>query len=433
MNKYLKKYGVLSFYILTAIYCIILFSLQMPKYQKMLGGFLFLFVADYYVWLKLRELIVSIRKIWIRIAIIFVYFLPLILLLAFVSILSVSHLSQWPPFVRTYLLGIPIIFFIPKLLMACFYLLGDIAPLTKIHLKTGFIKHIHYWAIGVGVLSLLLLIHASIFTVFNFKTKTERITSAKIPAAFNDYRIVQFSDMHIGSFTNKESIEKLCTQIMNAKADVIVFTGDMVNFTSDELLPYREIFSKLSAKDGIYCIKGNHDYASYVTWTNPQDSIASIRQLETIYMDLGWKCLDNEAVKIGRGGDTLVLVGTENWGKGERFPKLGDIDKAVKDMDPDLFTILLSHDPSHFDSVIYRQYPQIDLTLSGHTHGMQMGVRIGQKEYSPAHYLYTHFSGLYKEEKGQMLYVSTGCGFNGFPFRLGLRPNITLFILQEGK
>ncbi|MEG1910115.1 MAG: metallophosphoesterase [Bacteroidales bacterium] len=430
MKNFLKKYGVLSFYILTAVYCFILFSLQLPKYQSMLGGFLFVFVVDYYVWLKLRQLILSIKKKWLKWGIVFFYFLPLVLLFIFLGVLSVAHLSLWSPVARTYLLGIPVIFFIPKLLMACFYLLSDIAPITKIRLGTGFIKHIHYWAISVGLICLLILIHASIFTVFNFKLKTETLKSSKIPPAFNDYRIVQFSDMHIGSFVKHGSIEKLCAEIMEAKPDLIVFTGDMVNFSTKELLPYHTIFAKLKAKDGIYCVKGNHDYASYVTWKKPQDSLQSIHQMDCFYASLGWKCLNNEGVNIIHGRDTIALVGVENWGKGERFPKLGNIDTAIKQIAPNLYTILLSHDPSYFDSVIYKQYPQIDLTLSGHTHGMQMGVRIGEKEYSPAQYLYPHFSGMYPQENGQKLYVSTGCGFNGFPFRVGVRPSVTLFILK---
>ena len=299
-----------------------------------------------------------------------------------------------------------------------------------------------------------------------------------VPEGLRGYKILQISDLHIGSFTSARQVRSLVRQALLTRPDMIVFTGDMVNLSTSEMTPFMSDLAHLQAPDGVYCVLGNHDYGNYAQWPDKNAKYANFQKMLDYYKRLGWVTLNNASVKIERGGDTLWLIGVENWGKEGRFPKRGNLKKAMlpesvlevrqswrqarKDavepvpgnakadaavstglsVNPGVFassdkadrnggqyTVLLSHDPTHFDSVVYLRYPKIDLTLSGHTHGMQVGFRINGKDYSPARFAYEHFSGMYIMANGQALYVNTGCGFNGIPFRIGMRPNLTLFSL----
>ena len=309
-------------------------------------------------------------------------------------------------------------------------------------------------AIATGIL-FLVCVYAMVISTFNIRIDTVNLGRANperpVPPGLRGYRILQISDMHIGSFTSPKQVRRLVQQALNTKPDMVVFTGDMVNFSTSEILPHLAELAHLRAPDGVYCVLGNHDYGGYVRWADTSLRCANLQKLLQCYKSIGWTCLNNASVKMERGGDTLHLVGVENWGREKRFPKKGDLKAAfapsalletwrsassVQDAEPSdtrrrpqVYTVLLSHDPSHFDSAVYLRYPQVDLTLSGHTHGMQLGLRIKGKDYSPARFVYEHFSGLYVMANGQALYVNTGCGFNGIPFRLGMRPCFTLFEL----
>lgn len=345
-----------------------------------------------------------------------------------------------------------------------------------------------YQAAGyVSFLLLLLIVYAMVISTFNLridKIDMRRENPGRpVPEGLRGYRILQISDLHIGSFTSARQIRSLVRQALLTRPDMIVFTGDMVNFSTSEMTPFMSDLAHLQAPDGVYCVLGNHDYGNYAQWPDKNAKYANFQKMLDYYKRLGWVTLNNASVKVERGGDTLWLVGVENWGKESRFPKRGNLKKAISEdavigvrqswrqprPDPAAFsaakspwigagtggslagtadqespvfsgnagmrsgrgryTVLLSHDPSHFDSVVYLRYPAIDLTLSGHTHGMQVGLRINGKDYSPARFVYEHFSGMYIMANGQALYVNTGCGFNGIPFRIGMRPNLTLFSL----
>ena len=331
----------------------------------------------------------------------------------------------WPPFWRTYLIGMLAVLFLLYLFYAFLRLVGGRRFRRTAALATGGLFLIFVYAMIVTTF------HIRIDTVNMERENPERTA----PQGLHGYRILQISDLHIGSFTSPKQVQKIVRKALETKPDMVVFTGDMVNFSTSEMRPHLEALAQLQAPDGVYCVLGNHDYGGYVHWKDTASRRANLHELLQNYESIGWTCLNNASVKIERNGDTLFLAGVENWGSKTRFPKKGDV-KAALGADssdtcrrPQVYTVLLSHDPSHFDSAVYRHHPQIDLTLSGHTHGMQLGVRIKGKDYSPAWFLYRHYAGLYVMENGQTLYVNTGCGFNGLPFRLGIRPSLTLFEL----
>ena len=401
--------------------------LRMPFYKMIGTAFAILFLCDILIGWKYCRIQRNERRMNRTKAVIFL-FLPLFCVVLFAVALCFQDMYLWPAFIRTYFLGSIAILFLLKFLFAAVWFIT--------RKKAAWIP----WTLTVCVF--LGLLYAMVVSTFNLridKIDMERENTARpVPAGLRGYRILQISDMHIGSFTSPMQIRRLVGQAMQTQPDMVVFTGDMVNFSSAEMDPFLNELASLQAPDGVYCVLGNHDYGGYVSWPDTAARRANLQKLLWHYRHLNWICLNNAAVRIERGGDTLLLVGVENWGKGKRFPKKGDLAAALSSAsirekhedsllsDIHTYTILLSHDPSHFDSVVYPHYPQVDLTLSGHTHGMQMGLRIKGRDYSPARWLYAHYSGLYIMANGQALYVNTGCGFNGLPFRLGIRPSLTL-------
>ena len=262
---------------------------------------------------------------------------------------------------------------------------------------------------------------------YNYKLKKVKIASAKINDALKGLRIIQISDIHSGSFDDFEAVAAGVRMIKEQQADLIVFTGDLVNNVHEEIVPYKELFASLKAPLGVYSILGNHDYGDYVSWPSDMAKRANLEKLKTIHAEMGWKLMMNEHVVLNHNGQDLALIGIENWGAKANFPKYGDMQKAYQGMEDKqaLFQILLSHDPSHWDAQVRKEYPNIDLTLSGHTHGMQFGIEIPWLKWSPVQYLYKQWAGHY-QENGQQLYVNRGYGFLGYPGRLGIMPEITL-------
>jgi hypothetical protein len=261
--------------------------------------------------------------------------------------------------------------------------------------------------------------------------KINRITVKlpNLPDSLKGMKLVQISDIHAGSFWDKPAVEKGVSLIRGLKADMVVFTGDLVNNTADEMDEYKSVFSKISAPKGVYSILGNHDYGDYVPWPSEEAKKENMDQLKKTHADMGWKLLLDEHVMVGEGEDQLAVIGIENWGARGRFPKYGDLKKAAEGTENAKARILLSHDPSHWRAEVTEEYPDIDLTLSGHTHGMQFGVETAGFKWSPVKYMYPEWAGLYKEGK-QMLYVNRGFGYLGYPGRFGIRPEITLITLS---
>ena len=262
----------------------------------------------------------------------------------------------------------------------------------------------------------------------NYKIWHIPLSFPNLPAAFKGLRIVQISDVHSGSFTNKEGVQKGINKIMELKPDLILFTGDLVNNTADEMNAYEDVFNKLTAPLGVFSVLGNHDYADYVQWESKEAKRKNLEALIALQAKMGWRLLMDEHVMLQKGEEKIALIGVQNWSNLGRFPKYGNLEKAYQGAESAPFKILMSHDPTHWDAQIRPNFPDIDLTLSGHTHGMQFGLETPWLRWSPVQYVYRQWMGLYKEGN-QHLYVNRGYGFIGYPGRVGILPEITLFQL----
>ncbi len=267
---------------------------------------------------------------------------------------------------------------------------------------------------------------------YQFRTTSVSLSFNHLPKSFNGLKIVHISDMHIGSFFNNYSaVQRGIDQVNALNPDLILFTGDMVNNYADEVKGWEDVIGSLKAKYGKFSIFGNHDYGDYVQWESEEAKRANLDKLRVYHEKMGFNLLTNEWLELkSDAGELIEIIGLENWGLGG-FSKYGDLSKAMNGTDANRFQILMSHDPSHWDAEVM-QKTNIDLTLAGHTHGMQFGVEIpGLIKWSPVKYRYPRWGGLYSEGK-QHLYVNRGFGYIGFPGRVGMPPEITLIELQSG-
>ncbi|MES2388616.1 MAG: metallophosphoesterase [Bacteroidota bacterium] len=253
-----------------------------------------------------------------------------------------------------------------------------------------------------------------------------------LPSGFEGLKIGQISDVHSGSFYNKRAVTGGVEMLMGEKPDMIFFTGDLVNNIATEMRDYQDIFSKIKAPMGVYSIFGNHDYGDYLWW--PEDGRKKRKNLQDLadtHRHMGWNLMLDEHKIIKAGSDEIGLIGIQNWGARAHFPKYGSMKKATANMPEVPVKLLLSHDPSHWEAQVLPQYPDIDVAFAGHTHGMQFGVEVGGYQWSPVKYMYPQWGGLYLSGK-QQIYVNRGFGFLGFPGRIGMPPEITMFTLTKG-
>ncbi|UCE95082.1 MAG: metallophosphoesterase [Flavobacteriaceae bacterium] len=264
---------------------------------------------------------------------------------------------------------------------------------------------------------------------YNFRVNTLKLSFDNLPKAFEGFRIVQISDIHSGSFDDASAIFEGVEMINQQQPDLILFTGDLVNNDSREIVPFIEDFKRLKAPYGVYSVLGNHDYGDYKKWDSIADKEENMQLLYNYQQQMGFELLNNENAIIEKGGDRLGIYGVENWGN-KPFPQRGDLDKALEGNRDMEFKILLSHDPTHWNKKVIDHPEHFDLTLSGHTHGMQFGVEIPGFKWSPIKYIYPQWAGLYEKSK-QYLYVNRGFGFLGFPGRVGIWPEITVIELAR--
>ena len=264
---------------------------------------------------------------------------------------------------------------------------------------------------------------------YNYKVWKYTLYFDNLPKAFDGYRITQISDIHCGSFDNYEKIRYGVDLINSQKSDVILFTGDLVNNLANEVHNWKSLFATLQAPDGVFSIMGNHDYGDYSSWETSEAKQQNLEHLFQLQKQMGWQLLLNEHCYLERNGEKIALIGVENWGHG-RFSKYGDLNKAMEGINTEDFKILMSHDPTHWQEVVLPENKDIQLTLSGHTHGMQCGIEIpGWLKWSPSQYIYKYWGGMY-EEGGKYLNVNRGFGYHAFPGRLGVWPEITVIELK---
>ena len=278
--------------------------------------------------------------------------------------------------------------------------------------------------LGIALLAMAYLIFGATEGKRYFQVKETTIESKDVPQAFDGYRIVQLSDMHVGSWNgNTQAMEKAVSIINDLQPDLIVFTGDLVNNLASELDNFIPVFSKLKAKDGVYSVLGNHDYSTYIHWENPEDQKEELVRLKQKQAEMGWTMLNNRHIKLYNQNDSIALIGVENSGR-PPFPDYAKLSEAMQGTEG-MFQILLSHDPTHWRREVLPQ-TDIELMLAGHTHAMQTKI-FG---FTPAQFIYEENDGLYQEGE-QMLYVNIGLGHLLYPMRLGAWPEITLLTLRK--
>ena len=260
---------------------------------------------------------------------------------------------------------------------------------------------------------------------YNYKVRRERIVLANLPQSFKGLKIAQISDIHAGSFYDKQAVERGIHMLNNEKPDVIFFTGDLVNDSASEMEPYMSIFSQVQAPMGVYSILGNHDYGEYRKWNSEEEKNENLEQVKKTHALLGWRLLLDEHIYLEKNQEKIAVIGVQNWGSG--FQQIGDLKKAYQGVNAPV-KLLLSHDPTHWDEQVVTDFKDIDITFSGHTHGAQMGIETHGFKWSPISLRYDKWAGLYSKDK-QYLYVNRGYGFLGYPGRIGIWPEITLIEL----
>ncbi len=292
-------------------------------------------------------------------------------------------------------------------------------------------RFISQLALGAAAIPFASLLYGMYKGKYRFRVLNYTLNFEDLPDAFDGYRIAQISDIHSGSFDNRKKIEYGINLINEQNVDALFFTGDMVNNKSSEMLPWKDLFGTLKAKDGVFSVLGNHDYGDYVNWPSKEAKIQNLDDLKQLQKDMGFNLLLNESRYVERNGQKIAIIGVENWGRGG-FKKAGDLKKATQNIDANDFKILLSHDPSHWEDQVLKEDAHYHLTLSGHTHGMQFGIEIpGWVKWSPAKWRYKYWAGIYKE-MGQYINVNRGFGYLGYPGRVGIWPEITVIELKKG-
>jgi len=330
-----------------------------------------------------------------------------------------------------------LIFIFPKIFVVLFLLIDDLFRIggyfvNMIGSKETFFperrKFLSLVGLGMGGVLSALFIDGITFGKYRHTVRRVKVKFANLPKSFKGYKIIQISDVHSGSFSDPDKLKHAVDLINEQKPDLVLFTGDMVNNVADEFKPFIPLFSKIKAKDGKFAVLGNHDYGDYVSWTSPDAKKKNLDMLIDYEKQAGFDMLRNENRVIEKNGEKLYILGVENWGL-KPFPQFGKIDDALKGVPESATKILMSHDPTHFDYVVKKHPADIHLTLSGHTHGMQFGLDLKNIKWSPVQYRYPKWADLYESE-GKFLYVNRGFGVLGYPGRVGVLPEITLFELS---
>jgi predicted MPP superfamily phosphohydrolase len=412
--------------------------------QKVLVTILFIaivFAIDLYVFQGFKVVV----KKWVPthsgLAHVLYWAIP-VFLLAFVLVRVVwfpeSSKNNYSIFINSFLIAL----FLAKFIWLFFILTDDLIRLVRFT-SDQFIKPVtaknisrSEFIVTAGFLAASSLFGSLIYGIasgaHNYTVKKRKLPIKGLPKPFVGLRLVQISDIHSGSFWSKNSVQEGVNMINDLKPDLFFFTGDLVNNSADEFDGFKEMFSGINARLGSYSVLGNHDYGDYVRWPNKDGVTKSenLMRLKKHHQDLGWNLLVNDHDVINIDGEELAILGVENWSAHRRFPKYGDLGKAIKGVESVKNKLLLSHDPSHWRAQILNQNPSIKATFSGHTHGMQFGIDSKYYKWSPVKYQYPEWVDMYTENN-QHLYVNRGFGYLGYPGRFGFLPEITLFELES--
>lgn len=404
----------------------------------------FIAIVDVYAFRGIKSLISDVAVQWrLGITVAF-WIIPVAIIVLIIAmslqmhqVMTTSKFKLW-----YFLMGLFMLFYIPKLVFIAFQLSNDMLrfsgwlitrlskPESQIAAKgiamsrTEFLSKVGIVAAAIPFLSVA---HGIVRGRFNYKVKDIKLIFGNLPKVFDGLKVLQISDWHIGSFLGHSDKVKEAVDLINLqKADLILFTGDFVNNVANEMKEFIPLLKGIQAPYGVYSILGNHDYGEYVSWQSEEEHEANMQELYEFQEQAGFKLLRNDSFTLEKDGEKIGIAGVENWGL-PPFPQYGDIELATEKIKAVPFKILMSHDPSHWDAQVLGK-TDIDLTLSGHTHGMQFGINIPGIKWSPVQWKYPRWNGLY-QEKSQYLYVNVGIGYIGFPGRVGFMPEITVFEL----
>ncbi len=414
-------------------------------YMALLTFSIIILVIDFYSFKGLKKIKLNLNRTSKRIINYFFWTIPFVIItaLSFLFLFRAKTNPQNGMIYFHYFSGLFLLFYIPKLFFILFNFLDDLFHLGKLMAtkfsgrkknttannkisRSTFLTRVGIVIAGIPFLS---IIYGIGWGRFDFIVRKSNLFFPNLPKKFNGFKIAQISDFHLGSFNNSvEKIEEVVELINKQNPDIILFTGDLVNNIASEVNQFLPTLSNLKAKYGMYSILGNHDYGEYVHWNSLTEKQKNIKKLIEIEEKIGFKVLLNSSSKIKIGKDSIFFIGVENWGL-PPFPQYGNLSKALEGIESTEFKILLSHDPTHWDAQVVEK-TNINLTLSGHTHGAQFGIEIPGWRWSPINLRYKQWGGIYKKGK-QIINVNTGIGFIGFPGRIGMPPEVGVITLTR--
>jgi len=378
----------------------------------------------------------------------FILWLPLLMIFAIIASSLFYHYDYWPKWLKIYFGGFIFVSYVSKLIPVLLILISDLVKITRRIFKVSQPKYkegikgmtrsefLKKTSLIIGGVFFGTLTLGMFKWIYDFKVRKNVVNIPLLPKQFMGFRIVQISDIHLGSWVSKNELKEAVNIINGLNADVVFFTGDLVNYSTDEALPFEHILNKIRSNYGVYSILGNHDYGDYKRWSSKDAKAKNMEDIFDFYKRIGWKLLMNENQTIEIEGEEIAIIGVENWGSMGRFQKYGDLEKAIIGVEDNPVKLLLSHDPSHWEKLVCKFQNTIDITFAGHTHGAQFGIEIPGIRWSPSQYIYKYWAGLYEllnpsTNSKQYLYVNRGIGAIGYPGRVGILPEITVVDLQS--
>lgn len=441
MKKFLNGF----LFVLLSLILVLILRALFPKNAGVLRYFFFFLLFDAYLWFSFQKALRKLKVPW-RMAVAVLYWAPLSLIIIMMIYGFFVPFLDWNMAMRTYVQSFILVLFLAKLFPIISLIIADLirAGMITFHLFHPDIaipvrqikryKPLLFTGWIIGALIFLVLFAGTVFWQFDFRVTRVEISLKELPSGFRGLKILHFSDVHLGTWASKKKLSEAVELMNSLSPDLIFFTGDMFNYCTADGNGFEPILKKLHAPMGIYTILGNHDYGDYLNWPSMEAKQKNMTDLNEFYKNLGWTLLLNSNVILKKGADSIAVIGVENWGATHRFQRFGDIEKAQKGTEQMPVQLLLSHDPTHFESIISRQYQNIDITFAGHTHGGQVGIDCCNIHWSPVAWAYRYWGGLYKNEashKPQYLYVNQALGNIGYSGRIGILPEITLITLKN--
>lgn len=395
---------------------------------------------DLYAYQAFRLLWQNTAPIW-RITGQVLYWLVPVVAISYLGLALAGKTESWSRALTTYVPAMIFILYISKFLVVPALLIDDLRRGVQwvagyfgdsATTQAGRSRFLAQAGILLGSLPFISLTYGMIRNPYRYQLFKRKIAVPDLPEKLDGLKIIQISDIHSGSFTFREPVQQAIDMINAQEADLVFFTGDLVNDQAQEMEPFKDMFAQIRSRYGVFSVLGNHDYGDYHNWPSAEAKKENFQRLLDIHAEMGWRLLRNEHEKVAINGEEVAVIGVENYSAHPRFPKHGNLPQAYEGAEQSALKLLLSHDPSHWQYEVTKVFQDIALTFSGHTHGMQFGIEIpGYLKWSPIKYVYKQWAGLYQEGP-QQLYVNRGLGFLGYPGRVGILPEITCLELTRG-